>query len=627
MKPYIKLTNVLFIACIVLAALAACQDNEGPIIPSAVDEKQWEYDKNIDETYAPGDDFFMHCNGRWWNDTDLGNLPYKGFPIEEMNKEVYARLYAIPDPRLTKINTWFDKFGANQEEAERLIRERLHEYDGLSLVESAALFIKQGYSYFIELKVGVTEGGRIINYLDLSPSVGYSGGRTVSMPKTKAAPSPGRQRMCLEVGKNIYPVATQKTRAGSGDDFLSELAGLLEFGNGNIVYVVPAVSDFLNSEVFANSNEEQWKNYLLWWIGIDYSYTSRDNLSLYYGDITLNEFRESIIQDQGYLNMYTYTTHYVSASLREEYVRICEEFREAFRRRLEKMDWISEPTRSRALRKLDKMKLYVPGAEKWEEELLPALDGNSLVEDVYQLLESNFKLTKAMNGKKMEDAGLEYLTLEYKREFYENCSYHCDFNQVIMSSLWMVPPCYDPTVSDAWNYAAFHVIAHEITHGFDSNGSYYNEDGEMEDWWTADDRAEYEKRQQKLLDCFDRLEVFPDELPGVYTPHYCLGENIAELGGVLVAYDVYMNYLKRNGYHGEELEKQERRFFRGYAGYYRSKYNTDWLMYANSIRDPHPMNKERVNGIVMNIDRWYELFDVTPENKLYLSPEERTRLW
>ena len=140
---------------------------------------------------------------------------------------------------------------------------------------------------------------------------------------------------------------------------------------------------------------------------------------------------------------------------------------------------------------------------------------------------------------------------------------------------------------------------------------------------------EFESRQKLLVNCYDHLEVFPDEMPGVFSPgEQTLTENIADLGGFLIAYDAYNARLNADGYYGEELEKQQRRFFEGYGEVNRAKYSVEFYNYALiEKKDTHSMNKERVNGVVMNIDKWYELFNVKRENTLYLPQEKRCYLW
>ena len=120
------------------------------------------------------------------------------------------------------------------------------------------------------------------------------------------------------------------------------------------------------------------------------------------------------------------------------------------------------------------------------------------------------------------------------------------------------------------------------------------------------------------------------ELPGVCCDgKFTLSENIADLGGFMVAYDAYKNYLKNNGFRGEELVRQKRLFYQAYANLWRSSYSADFALYftVGPHQDVHAMERERINGIVMNTDDWYELFGVKPTDKLYVAPEKRIVIW
>lgn len=138
---------------------------------------------------------------------------------------------------------------------------------------------------------------------------------------------------------------------------------------------------------------------------------------------------------------------------------------------------------------------------------------------------------------------------------------------------------------------------------------------------------EFNGRQQKLIDCYSLLEILPTELPGVCANGLnTLGENIADLGGFQLAFDAYNAKLITQGYKGDELQKQHKKFFQSYTNLWRVKYSISKAL-LNLETDEHSLPKERVNGVVMNIDLWYDLYDVKWGDKLYLKPEKRTYIW
>lgn len=169
-----------------------------------------------------------------------------------------------------------------------------------------------------------------------------------------------------------------------------------------------------------------------------------------------------------------------------------------------------------------------------------------------------------------------------------------------------------------------------MTHGFDNIGAQFDKDGNFSNWWTVADKMEFISRQQNIINCYSNLEISygNDPFIGIYNDgKLTLGENIADIGGIHLAYSAYMNKLQLEGYSGDELEKQEKKFFLGVCNLRRAKFSASIIQNDLNIKDPHSLHKERVNGMVMNTDRWYELFNVTKDNKLYLPKEKRADIW
>lgn len=140
----------------------------------------------------------------------------------------------------------------------------------------------------------------------------------------------------------------------------------------------------------------------------------------------------------------------------------------------------------------------------------------------------------------------------------------------------------------------------------------------------------FEARQQMLVNCYNHLEIAPEEMPGVYCDgKHTLAENLADLGGMSLALDAYTEHLKEQGYFGSVLQAQQRKFLESYADLWCCLYNTQYIedKTGGTRPDVHALPRERVNGVVMNLDLWYELYGVTRNNHLYLPPERRTRIW
>ena len=186
------------------------------------------------------------------------------------------------------------------------------------------------------------------------------------------------------------------------------------------------------------------------------------------------------------------------------------------------------------------------------------------------------------------------------------------------------PPYFDLSAEDAANYGAIGaVIGHEIGHGFDDSGSAFDGDGVLRDWWTDEDKAEFEKRTSKLVDQYSAFKPFDDlNVNGEFT----LGENIGDLGGLsigLLAYTLSLDGKESpmmDGYTGSQ------RVFLGYGQAWRYKYRDDALRLQINT-DPHSPRMYRVNGVVRNMAAFYQAFDIARSDALYLPPEERVKIW
>jgi putative endopeptidase len=205
-----------------------------------------------------------------------------------------------------------------------------------------------------------------------------------------------------------------------------------------------------------------------------------------------------------------------------------------------------------------------------------------------------------------------------------NAYYNPLNNEIVFPAAILQPPFFDPNAEAAVNYGAIGaVIGHEIGHGFDDQGRKFGPDGAMTDWWTAKDAQVFELRKDKLIKEYSGFEALPGlNVNGANT----IGENIGDLGGLNVAHEAYLIYLKGKAAPVIDGLSGDQRFFLAYAQVWREKYR-DGLLREIVMSDVHSPSRFRVNGPLPNIDAWYPAFDVTPGEKLYLAPEERVRIW
>lgn len=207
-----------------------------------------------------------------------------------------------------------------------------------------------------------------------------------------------------------------------------------------------------------------------------------------------------------------------------------------------------------------------------------------------------------------------------------NAYYNPGMNEIVFPAAILQPPFFDLEADDAVNYGGIGaIIGHEIGHGFDDQGSKYDGNGNLNDWWTSGDRAEFEKRADALIAQYDALA--PSEAPDIrVNGALTVGENMGDLGGLSIAYKAYQ--LALNGSNAPILDTYtgSQRFFLAWAQAWRGKARPEAVR-REVATDPHSPHEFRCNQIVKNLDEFYAAFGVTKEDGLYLAPEERVRIW
>ncbi|MEO0577742.1 MAG: M13-type metalloendopeptidase [Pseudomonadota bacterium] len=197
-------------------------------------------------------------------------------------------------------------------------------------------------------------------------------------------------------------------------------------------------------------------------------------------------------------------------------------------------------------------------------------------------------------------------------------------NEIVFPAAILQPPFFNVDADDAVNYGAIGaVIGHEISHGFDDQGRKTDGSGLLRNWWTDADNEEFQQRAEGLVRQYDAFEPLPGKF---VNGRFTLGENIGDLSGVTVAFQAYQKSL--NGEPGPVVDgyTAAQRFFMGYSQVWRRKYRDNELE-RRLLVDPHSPSEYRVNGIVRNIDAFYDAFNVDEDDALYLPPEQRVRIW
>ena len=290
----------------------------------------------------------------------------------------------------------------------------------------------------------------------------------------------------------------------------------------------------------------------------------------------------------------------------------------ATRARIEALDWMSPETKATALGKLDKLRVKVGYPDKWQ-----TYEGVTIEESLAQtqlsasLAESKRQLARI--GKPVDRDEWGMLPQEV------NAYYNATNNEIVFPAGILQPPFFDFEADDAFNYGGIGaVIGHEITHGFDQGGSQFDAEGNFANWWTEEDLAEFEELTTKVARQYDTVEV----LPGLFVDgDLTIGENIADMGGLQIAYDALQAELAAEGDPGLiEGFTPEERFFIAYANSWAEEFREEALRNL-ILTDEHAPPAVRGVQPARNMDEFFDAFEIEPGEPMYLPPEERIIIW
>lgn len=293
---------------------------------------------------------------------------------------------------------------------------------------------------------------------------------------------------------------------------------------------------------------------------------------------------------------------------------------EAYRESITALEWMGEATRARALEKLDKFTPKIGYPDTWRDYSSLTITPDDLIANVAALAEFEFQRELGKIGKPI-DRSEWFMTPQTI-----NAYYNPGFNEIVFPAAILQPPFFNVEWDDAANYGSIGaVIGHEIGHGFDDQGSRFDGDGRLIDWWTDADRAAFEARTASLIEQYNALE--PLQTPGHHVNGaLTIGENIGDLGGLAIAWKAYQ--LSLDGAEPPVIDglTAAERFFMSWAASWQLKARDEEVIRLLAI-DPHAPAEFRCNQIVRNLDVFMDAFAVTPSDALWLAPEERVTIW
>jgi len=676
----------LLLAASAVALLAACS-NEAPApvaeAPKAVFGEFGIDLANRDETVKPGDDFFRYANGKWLatfkipdDKARYGAFDELGVKSENDVKSIIDGFAANPPPAGSNIAKAADFYASWMDEATLEARgiEPLKPYlDEINAITDKASLLK------VIAKVGYTTPFGLAVEADAADPKRYavwSGQGGLGMPDrdyylsneqkypayreaykayvTKifellgdAAPAASADAVIkfeteiakghwsqedlrkMDIALKPMPVAEFRKLVPNIDlDAFAADAGLPKLSN-MVAYGPSAVT--AGAKIIDSQPISAWKKYLTFHIASD----NAPFLTKAFDDAAFEFFNKTLrgvpAKRERWKRGVTLLDANMGEALGEAYAakffppenkakmeELVRNLNTALKSRLEKLDWMDEATRAEALKKLANFEVRVGYPNKWRDYSALQIDKTRLFENVMaaRQFEWNRQVARLGGPVDREEWGMNAQTV--------NASYNPLMNQITFPAGILQPPFFDVNADPAVNYGAIGaVIGHEIGHGFDDQGSAFDDQGVQRDWWTAETKAKFKAKTAALNAQYEKYCPFPDAcISGELTT----GENIGDLGGLIMAYTAYRQSLA-----GKEAPvlgglTGDQRFFLSWAQVWRAMGREDDTR-NRLATDPHSPPEYRVNGVVPNIDEWYAAFDVKEGDKMYIAPEQRVRIW
>ena len=389
-------------------------------------------------------------------------------------------------------------------------------------------------------------------------------------------------------------------------------------------------------EILNENNVEDWKHYMKWTLlnkSSDMLSTEIETADWEFYSRTLKGALKEESRDKNALQTVNgtvgealgklYVEQKFPAEAKAKAESMIKNVMQAFENRINRLPWMAPSTRQNAIAKLRKLKVKIGYPDKWKDysalTLKSPAEGGTFFDNMKSVSRWNWQKSLEKLGKPVDKS--EWGMAPQIVNAYFNPSN----NEIVFPAGILQPPFYDYKADEAVNYGGIGaVIGHEISHGFDDSGSRYNADGNLINWWSDEDLAQFTSLGGALADQYSQLQP----LPGTYVDgKFTLGENIGDLGGVNAAYDGLQLYLKQNGNPGLiDGYTPEQRFFISWATIWRTKMRDEAI--KNQVKtDPHSPGMYRAYVPLQNVDAFYEAFDIKQGDGMYIAPDKRVKIW
>ena len=647
-----KLNLWMLAAILTLATLfSSCTDNidnSGSIVSEPVETAKqvqfWsKFEKWQTDSCTMGDDFYMHMLHKfWWNPKDIypgGMINYAG---SLQSDRVSAMLSSTTDADVKILRDVCDAASADGttelQKAQEMLKSRVDElWQNATTMEQAmeawGRATVAGYNVLFSPVVKVVTGKAawVMDrgtpfYYDYGALSTLSSKEELDRQRAYRGGQPARSRGAAKADANLTAFVKGLGLGVSADELVWEKVALDTFEETVKSFAtVEEVKKEIESCVYMYDGLLISDGWLTAFNNLDYPSASGKQVKL---TLTRKKLMSNIKLLYGGLYMVRdFNKKYITASMKSQYAAYCEEFRAAFKKRLENNTWLSETTRTNALEKLKNTEFFVATEpDVMPDVATPKLKNEGIISLVRQLRQARLDTYKWMIGRSRREVIVLMNSLCFiTSDLSDNAFYDPASNAVFINPSNLLPPYIQDGDEEALALAVLgSTIGHELTHGFDNSGRQYDKYGALKDWWAPADTLKFNEFSKQLVENYSALLMLPWASTTLYdNGTNTLGENIADIGGCCLGLDLLLG--KYPNAKPEEIKQLTKRYFQGWAiawsGYYDLSH-AEWA-YTGDI---HSQNRERTNGVVRNINAWYDAYDIKG-GILYLEPSKRIAIW
>ena len=315
-----------------------------------------------------------------------------------------------------------------------------------------------------------------------------------------------------------------------------------------------------------------------------------------------------------------YAEKYFPETSKQAVIKIVKNLQEAFRERIKNVVWMSDETKLKAIDKLNAFRIHIGYPDKWTDySELKINKNNSLLDNI--LACKSFALNHKIKNRVNKEVNKEEWSMPPQSI---NAYYKPTTNEITFPAGILQPPFFNSEADEAEQYGSIGcVIGHEMTHGFDDQGSQYDKYGNLNNWWTENDKKQFQTRTQAVIDYFNSVKVLPD---GYVNGQLTVGENIADNGGINIAFDALKIVMKNKKLETINGFSPEERFFLAYAFVWADNISENAVRF-NLKYNPHAPMKIRVNAQLPQVEAWYKAFNITNNSPMFMSPKKRIDIW